>query len=494
MRVKFLNQLQCSYLYKKSYFTRWLSCINAVDHANTMAWVHFKLGMYATVNRLTIIEPYHYHDLLAHAASSAACGKTDQLDQIIGYFESKFSDKISNLIEVIAPFNSSVALRLAEKYHVHSLHSLAIRLHEKDANIQPIHLQKFIDEKRKNFSNFTLLQAQLYFYLQQPQQVIRQVNQLFTHYHLNTIDYLDPTQPLNVNNIKTTVTKPDLIKHQTQLVSLLITTYNCADYIASTLQSLLNQSYANLEIIIVDDCSEDDTWHILQQFKQKDARIKIYQQPINLGTYIAKNRALVLASGEFCMCHDSDDWSHPKRIEKQLYPLLKDAKLIATTSEWFRISDQGEIYSRNIFPISRLNPSSPLFRREAIMKELGFWDNVRTGADSEFLARMRLIFGKKAIKKIAIPLAIGSHRSDSLMNAADTGFINQTIPSSRLEYWESWNSWHISALKNKTSLYLPLNSYLSQRQFSAPKNIVIDDHLLREYHNQIISKNELETI
>ena len=123
----------------------------------------------------------------------------------------------------------------------------------------------------------------------------------------------------------------------------------------------------------------------------------------------------------------------------------------------------------------RLNPSSPLFRRERVLHEAGAWDCVRTGADSEFLARLRVVFGPKAIKKIGEPLALGSHRPDSLMTAAVTGYSETGISPQRMAYWEAWSRWHIEELALGRRPYVPAEplAAVKPRPFPVPQALQV---------------------
>ena len=125
----------------------------------------------------------------------------------------------------------------------------------------------------------------------------------------------------------------------------------------------------------------------------------------------------------------------------------------------------------------RVNQSSPLFRREQVLAQAGAWDCVRTGADSEFLARLRLVFGRHAIKRVEQPLALGAHRADSLMTASSTGYSDTGISPQRLAYWEAWSRWHIEVLRRKALPRLPLDMVrlAAERPFEAPAEIVLSD-------------------
>lgn len=100
------------------------------------------------------------------------------------------------------------------------------------------------------------------------------------------------------------------------LVSIITPTYNCAQFIAETIESVLSQSYTNWEMIIVDDCSSDNTKDIVDEFK--DPRIKYHCLATNSGAAVARNMALKLAQGRWIAFLDSDDiWSTDK-LKKQL--------------------------------------------------------------------------------------------------------------------------------------------------------------------------------
>lgn len=106
---------------------------------------------------------------------------------------------------------------------------------------------------------------------------------------------------------------------------------------------------------------------------------------------------------------------------------------------------------------------------------MGAWDCVRTGADSEFYARLRLVFGKRAIKRVVQPLALGSHREGSLMTASDTGYSDTGISPQRLAYWEAWGAWHIDCLRQERLPHLPLDltELAANRPFAAPEEICV---------------------
>ena len=154
-----------------------------------------------------------------------------------------------------------------------------------------------------------------------------------------------------------------------------------------------------------------------------------------------------------------------------MQPLLKNKKIVATISNWIRIGNNGEFYTRHLFPLTRLNLSSLMFRKREVCEKIGVYDTVRTGADSEFFARINLVFGKKRVQKINKPLSFGAHRENSLMTASSTGYNESGISFDRLEYWEAWNYWHAHELTFKRTPVIALRDKI--RKFEVPSNIVV---------------------
>ena len=110
----------------------------------------------------------------------------------------------------------------------------------------------------------------------------------------------------------------------TPLVSILMTAYNREVFIAEAIESVLASSYKNFELIIVDDCSNDNTVAIAKKYAQNDTRIIVYQNEINLKDYPNRNIAASYAKGEYIMYADSDDILFPFAIEYCLGLMLED--------------------------------------------------------------------------------------------------------------------------------------------------------------------------
>ncbi|TAL61638.1 MAG: glycosyltransferase family 2 protein [Bacteroidetes bacterium] len=100
-------------------------------------------------------------------------------------------------------------------------------------------------------------------------------------------------------------------------VSVIIPSYNTEQYIVSCVESVLSQTYKNIEIICIDDCSTDGTYEILQSYAQKYSKIILQSNKENKGAAFSRNRGLHIAQGEYIQFLDSDDSLLPEKIEHQ---------------------------------------------------------------------------------------------------------------------------------------------------------------------------------
>ncbi len=107
------------------------------------------------------------------------------------------------------------------------------------------------------------------------------------------------------------------------LVSVVIPTYNSEKYIKKTVASVLLQSYKNIEIILIDDCSTDSTRSVIKEIAKADSRVRFHFQKNNCGAAIARNTGIGFAKGRFIAFLDSDDTWEFNKIEKQISILNK---------------------------------------------------------------------------------------------------------------------------------------------------------------------------
>ncbi len=107
-------------------------------------------------------------------------------------------------------------------------------------------------------------------------------------------------------------------------VSVIIPVYNMEQYLRQALDSVVNQTLKDIEIICIDDCSTDNSLSIIKEYASKDNRFVIIEQQTNQGQGIARNKALDIANGEYIMCLDPDDWYEPDACETAYNQIVKN--------------------------------------------------------------------------------------------------------------------------------------------------------------------------
>jgi glycosyltransferase involved in cell wall biosynthesis len=123
-----------------------------------------------------------------------------------------------------------------------------------------------------------------------------------------------------------------------KFVSVIIPTYNRSALLQKAIDSVLNQTHVNLELVIVDDGSGDDTGDLIDRYKKISAKKIVAVHQKNKGPAAARNSGIAVSSSEYIAFLDSDDWLHPDKIGLQLAVMEGDAKcLISHTQEiWYR--------------------------------------------------------------------------------------------------------------------------------------------------------------
>ena len=125
-----------------------------------------------------------------------------------------------------------------------------------------------------------------------------------------------------------------------ELVSIIVPVYNVEKYLWGCLNSLVDQTHKNLQIILVDDGSVDASGEICEEFARRDSRISVIHQE-NAGVSTARNAGLALAAGKYVTFVDADDMLEPHAIETALEYLLKDGADLVTYG-WKKIYGADE--------------------------------------------------------------------------------------------------------------------------------------------------------
>jgi len=178
----------------------------------------------------------------------------------------------------------------------------------------------------------------------------------------------------------------------TPIVSVLITAYNREQYLSDAIESVINSTYKNVEIIIVDDASIDKTVEKAKECEKKDSRIKLYVNEKNLGDYPNRNKAASYATGEFIMWVDSDDIIFKESIEKCVGLMLQHPQVNFGT--YYRIPtkkppfvlDSKTALQQHFFeiPYLMIGPGGTIIRRDYFEKIGGYPEKYGPANDMYF--------------------------------------------------------------------------------------------------------------
>ncbi|EPP7436952.1 glycosyltransferase family 2 protein, partial [Campylobacter coli] len=130
------------------------------------------------------------------------------------------------------------------------------------------------------------------------------------------------------------------IEKNKPLVTVIMPAFNRENYISFAIESILNQDYLNFEFIIIDDCSTDATYNIIQEYAKRDQRIIVLRNKKNKGIVYSLNRCLERSRGKYIARMDDDDISLPERIEKQVNVMEKDISIVVAGT-YFKPMDEN---------------------------------------------------------------------------------------------------------------------------------------------------------
>jgi glycosyltransferase involved in cell wall biosynthesis len=139
------------------------------------------------------------------------------------------------------------------------------------------------------------------------------------------------------------------------IVSIITPNYNCASFIGETIESVLSQTYRNWEMLIIDDCSTDDSVETVEKYVKKDERIKMFKTECNSGSPVKpRNIGIKNAQGRFIAFLDSDDLWLPDKLERQLL-LFNNVNVAVVFSNYEKIAEAGQRNNRIVNAPKELN-------------------------------------------------------------------------------------------------------------------------------------------
>lgn len=211
------------------------------------------------------------------------------------------------------------------------------------------------------------------------------------------------------------------------LVSVLMPSFNAENYIEAAIQSVLDQTVSDWEMIIIDDGSWDSTCKIIEALSQKDSRIHFYKNEQNMGAANSRNRGLAMCRGEYVALLDSDDIWYPQKLEKQV-SLAKAADADIVYCSYAIIDEEGRKkcpdfivpeYTTVKATLSKsvISCSTALLSKKIVSKykfptgfyheDLAFWlqmlsDGVKAVGVKDVLAEYRVRSNSRASNKITV--------------------------------------------------------------------------------------------
>ena len=194
------------------------------------------------------------------------------------------------------------------------------------------------------------------------------------------------------------------------MVSIIIPNYNHSDYLMHRIDSVLNQSYTDFEVILLDDCSTDRSIDILLSYKDHPKVSQVVLNAKNSGsTFKQWSRGFELADGDFIWIAESDDWCEPTLLETLIKPLLTNETIVLSYCQTILVNEEGEILYRTEnnrteqtisgfeFVNSRMfgdtvlvNAGMVVFRKSALMQIDNKYKNMKSAGDWMFWVQIAL--------------------------------------------------------------------------------------------------------
>ena len=251
------------------------------------------------------------------------------------------------------------------------------------------------------------------------------------------------------------------------VITVVVTAYRPDHTLVTAVQSICRQSWRNLEILVVDDGSGEEYLPVLREAAAVDDRVRLIVLTENGGTYRARNAALDEATGEFVTIQDSDDWSHPRRLEEQVAPLLADDHLMATTSDGLKVTEDLTAI-RVGRAAMEICTASLMFRREAVMGRIGYLDSVRKAADTEYCRRIEAAFGPGTVKHLKNRVHTIIRLSTESLSRAE--FRAGWMHPARAAYRSAYGLWHEDIRAGEADPHVPKEQ--DRRRFFAPPHFL----------------------
>ncbi|AHE65629.1 glycosyltransferase involved in cell wall biogenesis [Legionella oakridgensis ATCC 33761 = DSM 21215] len=345
------------------------------------------------------------------------------------------------------PFQPEMGLRMLEHLNVSNDYMLLCKAYFNPYDACKNSLEEIL--KRKPLSIFNLYNYYHETNLSNGEKIL---NQYYFNKNLLCVEKKNELLPLYIDNVGVLTKVNNSNDHGK--ISIIISAKNEEKLIAHSVESIINQSYKNIEIIFINDGSVDKTQDIFQFVCRKNnfSDFHIITLKKSKGPFYCRNLGLEKANGDFITFHDADDWAHPQRLELQLKAVI-DSKAIASMSEMIRVNSSGKLFSKVIYPINQICMASLLFRAE-IIKILGYFYTDLLGADSEYKERILLFYGRKRFVRVPLVLTFSAHRKNSRTTCTEYGVPEFGINKRRVADYEALMMRLYQTIKKERNYYV----------------------------------------
>jgi len=258
-----------------------------------------------------------------------------------------------------------------------------------------------------------------------------------------------------------------MIKGHEYLVSIIIPTRNRANLVGRAIRSVLNQTYSNIECIVVDGNSTDNTEDVVKRIQ--DSRIKFLKQKINLNASSAINEGLGIAKGDYLSVLDDDDELLPFKIEKQLSKFESVGKNVGLVYCWMDYYDnkgtliyeahpllRGKIF-KDVLVSERICGTPTFLFSKEVYNTVGGWDShMSFGADGEFIRRVSKAYEIELVPEVLVRVNIG-HEYNRMSNLNESKDYLIAVFASKRIYHKYLNDF--KQYPEQHSLYLSKIAY-----------------------------------
>lgn len=197
------------------------------------------------------------------------------------------------------------------------------------------------------------------------------------------------------------------------LVSVVMPAYNAEKFIGEAIESILNQTFKDFEFIILDDCSTDKTWEIIQKYAKKDERIVAVKNEKNLNIALNRNKGVEMSKGKYVVWADADDISKPERVEKLVNYMENHSEVGICGSNLQSFSgeklmgireffEEDELLRKNIFKFSPVAQPTAIVRKECFDKVGHYNPSYPPAEDLDFSFRVGRCYKFGNIPKVLL--------------------------------------------------------------------------------------------